>query len=64
MDPDFPPADCSLYINPNKPVTHWKGKVAKWMRPSNISDPYKGQWVVFRNPSAKDIMQGALGNCW
>eukprot|EP00731_Ephydatia_muelleri_P030746 Em0022g260a len=64
VDPDFPPADCSLYINPNKPVVHWKGVVDEWLRPANISDPYNGPWTVFHDPSEKDIMQGALGNCW
>lgn len=64
-DPDFPPADKSLYINPKTPVTHWK--VAQWLRPGYITDQHSCssvQWAVSRNPGPDDIAQGVLGNCW
>jgi len=64
-DPDFPPADKSLYTIPKKPVTHWK--VAQWLRPGEITDLQSSssvQWAVSRNPGPDDIAQGVLGNCW
>lgn len=64
-DPDFPPADKSLYINPNNPVSYWK--VYRWNHPQDVVDPHsyaKTKWEVLRNPGPDDIAQGVLGNCW
>lgn len=64
-DPDFPPADKSLYINSKFPITRWK--VAQWLRPRDIVDEHSSpsvEWAVFRNPGPDDIAQGVLGNCW
>ena len=64
-DPDFPPADKSLYINPKFPITRWK--VAQWLRPRDIVDEHSSpsvEWAVSRNPGPDDIAQGVLGNCW
>ncbi len=63
-DPDFPPADCSLYGHETTPPL-WG--VYQWLRPADIKDPYassKVKWTVFRNPGPEDIAQGVLGNCW
>ena len=64
-DPDFPPADRSLYVDPKHPVTRWR--VGKWERPMGTRDDFESdgiQWTVARNPRPEDIAQGVLGNCW
>lgn len=64
-DPDFPPADKSLYIDLRNPASHWK--VYRWNRPQDIVDPHshsKTKWALLRNPGPDDIAQGVLGNCW
>ena len=65
IDPDFPPADVSLYIDEKKPVSRWR--VYQWQRPEDVVDPHssrKTKWDVLRNPGPEDIAQGVLGNCW
>lgn len=64
-DPDFPPADKSLYVNPRHPVSRWR--VGKWERPAGVRDSFDSddiEWTVLRSPSPEDIAQGVLGNCW
>ena len=64
-DPDFPPADRSLYLSPAQPVGRWQ--VSKWERPVGTRDDFDSQdieWTVVRDPRPEDIAQGVLGNCW
>ena len=64
-DPDFPPADVSLYKDVKKPVARWR--IYQWQRPDNVYDPLSSRttkWAVLRNPGPEDIAQGVLGNCW
>jgi calpain-15 len=64
-DPDFPPADKSLYSDPSQPVARWQ--VGKWERPSETRDDFDSQgieWTVLREARPEDIAQGVLGNCW
>ena len=64
-DPDFPPADKSLYVNPRQPVSRWR--VGKWERPARVRDAFDSsgiEWTVVRNARPDDIAQGVLGNCW
>ena len=65
IDPEFPPADVSLYVDVKRPVSRWR--VYQWQRPEDVVDPHssrKTKWAVLRNPGPEDIAQGVLGNCW
>ena len=64
-DPDFPPANKSLYTDPGRPVARWR--VARWERPGGTRDNFESEgieWTVARDPRPEDIAQGVLGNCW
>lgn len=69
-DPEFPPTDKSLYIDPKKPVSKWQ--VGKWERPRQLRGPFGSgpfgsgttKWTVVREPRPDNVAQGELGNCW
>ncbi|VDI46453.1 calpain-15 [Mytilus galloprovincialis] len=61
-DKEFPPTDYSLFKNPPP-----GGSNIKWLRLKDVKDVEgKGpiDWKVYDKPTANDIMQGEIGNCW
>ncbi|KAL6567140.1 Calpain-type cysteine protease dek1 [Orobanche minor] len=65
-DPEFPPSDRSLFVDPNNPPLKLQ-VVSEWMRPDEIvkekhlsSSPCLFSGTA--NPS--DVCQGRLGDCW
>lgn len=61
VDDSFPPDPSSLYLKPRS-STH--PRVARWLRPQQMTSQSQLSWEVFRNPSPSDIIQGVLGDCW
>ncbi|XP_076118272.1 calpain-15-like [Mytilus galloprovincialis] len=62
IDKEFPPTDNSLFKNPSP-----NGSNIKWSRLKDVKDmDGKGpiNWKVYDKPSANDIIQGEIGNCW
>jgi hypothetical protein len=59
IDPEFPPSDVALFIDPHKPVKSWAKFV--WKRASELVENPQ-MFVEPLNPS--DIKQGVLGDCW
>ena len=65
VDDGFPPAQKSLFYDPDDPDNHGHLQVSKWLRPHQIlSESRQISWTVFRTPFPSDIIQGVLGNCW
>ncbi|XP_052077598.1 calpain-15-like [Mytilus californianus] len=60
-DKDFPPNDNSLFK-----VHRPGGSNIKWKRLKDVKDDGKDpiHWKVYDKPTANDIMQGEIGNCW
>jgi hypothetical protein len=62
VDQRFPPNDHSLFKQPRP-----EGSNIKWLRLKDVMDE-KGKgpihWKVYDKPSANDIVQGSIGNCW
>ncbi|CAG2253619.1 CAPN15 [Mytilus edulis] len=61
-DKEFPPTDYSLFKNPPPGCSN-----IKWLRLKDVKD-VEGRgpidWKVYDKPTANDIMQGEIGNCW
>ncbi|XP_052077597.1 calpain-15-like [Mytilus californianus] len=61
-DKEFLPNDCSLFKHPRP-----GGSNIKWLRLKDVKDmDWKGpiHWKVYDKPTANDIVQGEIGNCW
>lgn len=54
-DPEFPPAQSSVYIDPTKK------KEVIWKRPNELVEEPQ---LFVDGASANDVTQGILGNCW
>ncbi|CAC5412924.1 CAPN15 [Mytilus coruscus] len=63
IDKEFPPTDNSLFKNQSS-----DGSNIKWLRLKDVKDmDGKGpiHWKVYDDkPTANDIIQGEIGNCW
>jgi calpain-15 len=61
VDDSFPPANKSLYYNPNSTTISESNPVVQWRRPSEINcDGGNFPWAVFRTPLPSDICQGNI----
>ncbi|XP_023674237.1 calpain-10 isoform X3 [Paramormyrops kingsleyae] len=60
IDPDFAPADCSLFSDCSTPIARLQGAV-EWMRPQEICSSPK---LFPENPKEGHPKQGILGDCW
>jgi hypothetical protein len=67
-DPDFPPNDHSLYVDPDEPMPAFNGRQIIWKRPEElVKNPQL--FVDDENEEgdgaeANDIIQGSLGDCF
>ncbi|WOL02903.1 calpain-type cysteine protease ADL1 isoform X1 [Canna indica] len=65
-DQDFPPDDCSLFVDPGNPSSKLQ-VVSEWMRPTDIVKVscISSQPCLFSGSmNSSDVCQGRLGDCW
>lgn len=61
-DKEFPPNDFSLFKNPRP-----GGSNIQWLRLKDVKDndgKVPKHLKVYDKPTANDIIQGEIGNCW
>jgi hypothetical protein len=67
-DPDFPPNEHSLYVDPDEPMPAFSGRQIVWKRPEELAQNPQlfvdDESEEGDGAEANDIIQGSLGDCF